>query len=114
MTETIPVWVTIIGMVLGSGTSSAIVAWLLKRFDRNSAQDNALRVLLFCQLEKINDRQVRAGHVCPMAVKERAEQIYGAYHRLGGNGLGTQMIADIRDAHILPEKPQPTHGKDQS
>lgn len=103
LTETIPVWTTIAVAVIGSSGTATITAWLLRRLDRNDAQDNALRVLLFCQLEKINSHQVSAGHVCPTHVKERAEQIYSAYHALGGNGLGTQMIEDIRDAHIAPD-----------
>ena len=104
MTETIPVWLTLVGMIPGSGATASITGWLLNRFDKPTALEEAVRVLLFCKLERINDDQVEAGHVCPTHVKERAEQIYAAYHGLGGNGLGTQMINDIRDAHIAPDK----------
>lgn len=113
MTETLPDWAVLLGAILGSGATGTIVTWLLNRFDHNGAQDNALRVLLFCQLEKINDRQVAAGHVCPVHIKERAEQVYNAYHRLGGNGLGTQMIEDIRDAHIAPPPDKDTTDTDR-
>lgn len=105
MTETISEWAVILTAVIGSGATGTLVTWLLGKLDHNGAQDNALRVILFCLLEDINDQQVRAGHVCPIHIKERAEQIYTAYHRLGGNGLGTAMIEDIRDAHIKPDKP---------
>lgn len=104
MTETIPVWATLLVAILGSGATGTLTAWLLKRFDRPSALERAMRLLLFLRLEEINDAQVAAGHVCPIHIKERAEQLYAAYHDLGGNGLGTAMIEDIRDAHIKTDK----------
>lgn len=38
--------------------------------------------------------------VCDVSTKETAETIYRAYSALGGNGVGSQMIEDIRHAHI--------------
>lgn len=104
MTETLPVWAMLAAAVIGSGATGTITAWILRRFDKPTALERAVRVLLFCKLERIQEQQVAAGHVCPTHVKERAEQIYAAYHELGGNGLGTQMIDDIRDAHIKPDE----------
>ncbi|KFI49999.1 hypothetical protein [Bifidobacterium biavatii] len=103
MTETLPVWAVILTAVIGSGATGTFTAWILRRFEKPSALERAMRLILFLRLEEINDQQVEDGHVCPIHVKERAEQIYSAYHDLGGNGLGTAMIEDIRDAHIKPD-----------
>lgn len=46
------------------------------------------------------------GGVCDVETKQTAEKIYRAYHALGGNGVGTQMIEDIRNAHIARTEEQ--------
>ena len=56
--------------------------------------------VLFCKLEALYRQMVDAGGVASIPLKQSAERIYAAYHGLGGNGTGTSMIQDIRDAHI--------------
>ena len=66
----------------------------------SGAAKEGLRVLLFCKLEHIQAAMVTNDGVCDVSTKETAETIYRAYSALGGNGVGSQMIEDIRHAHI--------------
>lgn len=47
---------------------------------------------------------VDSGGVASVPLKQSAERIYSAYHGLGGNGTGTSMIRDIREAHIKQQE----------
>lgn len=88
------------GLLGGSGVATALISWLLKRLDRPTAEGRALQTLLFLKLKAVHREMVEKGGVCPIDVKEDAEKIYRSYHELGGNGLGTQIIEDIRSAHV--------------
>lgn len=92
--------ITLLAAVIGSGTATSIVQWWLNRLDRDTPTKEGLRVLLFCKLEHIQAAMVANGGVCDVDTKQTAETIYNAYAALGGNGLGIQMIEDIRAAHI--------------
>jgi hypothetical protein len=105
-----PAVLTVLVAVIGSGGVSTLTAWLLKRVDARREPDpqitamaEGLRELLFCKLEHLHASMVRRGGWCPIEGKQSAERIYKAYHALGGNGVGTSMIEDIRHAHIAPE-----------
>lgn len=93
--------VAIVVAVVGSSGAGTIVAWALRKLDsKNDPLHEGVRVLLFCKLEAIQQQMVQDGGVCDVPTKQTAEQIYSAYHAMGGNGVGTQMIEDIRRAHI--------------
>lgn len=100
--------VAVVSSVLGSGALTLLVTRILDRFDNRNPVRQGMRVLLFLGLERIHREMVEAGEVCPVDVKRTAEQIYAAYHGLGGNGVGTQMIEEIRRAHIEPDPEQRT------
>lgn len=77
------------------------VTWILSKVDqRHDPLHEGVRELLFCKLEALHRQMVDAGGVASIPLKQSAERIYAAYHGLGGNGTGTSMIQDIRDAHI--------------
>lgn len=102
--------VTVVVAVIGSGGFGSFTAWILRRIDRKQRDDpqtlamiEGLRELLFCELEHLHAAMVQRGGWCPVEGKQSAERIYKAYHALGGNGVGTSMIEDIRHAHILAE-----------
>lgn len=98
--------ITLVVAVIGSGGFGAFVPWVLNRIDRRADSDpmhEGLRTLLFCKLRQIHGEMVDHDCVCDVDTKQTAEKVYKAYSSLGGNGTGTSMIHDIRDAHIRPE-----------
>ena len=87
--------------VIGSGGFGAFVPWLLGKLDnRHDPLHEGVKELLFCKLEMLHQQMVDNGGVADIPLKQSAERIYRAYHGLGGNGVGTAMMQDIRDAHI--------------
>lgn len=91
--------VAIVIAIIGSGGSGVFVTWILSKVDqRHDPLHEGVRELLFCKLEALHRQMVDAGGVA--SIQQSAERIYAAYHGLGGNGTGTSMIQDIRDAHI--------------
>lgn len=90
---------TLIAAIIGSNAFLAVVTWVLQRLDRNPLRDG-VKELLFCKLETLHLRMVDNEGIMSVADKETAERIYTAYHTLGGNGVGTRMITEIRQAHI--------------
>lgn len=48
---TLTVWLTFAGTILGSGATGTLTAWMLKRFDRTSVLERAVRELCFVKLE---------------------------------------------------------------
>lgn len=95
--------VAVVSSVLGSGVITLVATRIIDRFDNRNPVRQGMRMLLFLKLEHIHKEMVDADEVCPVEVKRTAEQIYSAYHSLGGNGVGTQMIEEIRRAHIEPD-----------
>lgn len=91
----------LIAAIIGSNAFLAVVTWLLQRVDsRRDPMRDGVRQLLFCELETMYLRMVDSGGVMRVSDKETAENIYDAYHALGGNGVGTRMITEIRQARI--------------
>lgn len=91
---------TLVAALIGSGAATSIVQWILGHAERDTPTKEGLRVLLFCKLEHIQAAMVANDGICDVSTKETAETIYRAYSALGGNGVGSQMIEDIRHAHI--------------
>lgn len=73
--------------------------------ERDTAIEEGVRALLFDKLSRMHRVYVTQQRPCPLDVKERAEQIYLAYHTLGGNGIGTHMRDEIISAHRGPTPP---------
>lgn len=67
---------------------------------RQSARDAALLCLLRSYLESMHARYVVDGAPCPVAAKDAARDAYAAYHELGGNGTGTHLYEEIREAPV--------------
>lgn len=106
MNETIPVWLTFVGMVLGSGATGTITAWMLRHLDNTSVLDQAVRELLLCRLEDLRAEMVANDGIADEDLKGRSQRLYDVYHELGGNGHGTSLNNDIQSAPIAPRKPQ--------
>ena len=112
------------GLATGFGVSN-VITWLLKRYDRLhpavdvdrivrrieelneqidlstladklDALDNAVIELAYLRIRERHETAMSHGWLHPNE-KHVLERLYHAYHSLGGNGVGTQMIEDIRN-----------------
>lgn len=101
------------GVATGLGVSG-IISWLLGRYDkRHPAVDmnkvaeklddlNAAVVeLAYLRIRERHESAIRHGWLHPNE-KHVLERLYTAYHSIGGNGTGTEMIEDIRRLPSVP------------
>lgn len=105
---TLTVWLTFAGTILGSGATGTLTAWMLKRFDRTSVLEQAVRELLLCRLEDLRAEMVARDGIADEDLKGRSQRLYDVYHELGGNGHGTALNDDIQSAPIAPRQSRPT------
>ncbi len=95
------------GVATGLGVSG-IISWLLGRYDKRhpvtdmnkiaEKLDNlnaAVVELAYLRIRERHADAVRHGWLHPNE-KHVLERLYAAYHSIGGNGTGTEMIEDIR------------------
>lgn len=85
-----------------------LTAWMLKRFDRTSVLEQAVRELLLCRLEDLRAEMVARDGIADEDLKGRSQRLYDVYHELGGNGHGTALNDDIQSAPIAPRQSRPT------
>lgn len=117
------------GLATGIG-ASGVVSWMLNRYDRRhpvvdvdklverieelNAQvdlstlagkleglNTAVRELAYLRIRERHENAMRHGWLHPNE-KHVLERLYSAYHSIGGNGTGTQMIEDIRRLPSIP------------
>lgn len=110
MTLTAGDWITIVSCVLGSGTITVIVQHVLDwvqstrrreetpevRARNTISRHSGLRIL-----KDIHRDAVTRGYVTLDEVED-AQEIYNAYHLLGGNGAGTRIINDLKSMNNYP------------
>lgn len=119
------------GLATGVGASS-VITWLLNRYDRRhpavdvdrivrrieelneqidlstladklDALNNAVIELAYLRIRERHETAMRHGWVHPNE-KHVLERLYAAYHSIGGNGVGTQMIEEIRNLPSVPPR----------
>lgn len=103
------------GVATGLGVSG-IISWLLGRYDKRhpvvdvnkivEKLDNlnaAVVELAYLRIRERHERAVRHGWLHPNE-KHVLERLYAAYHSIGGNGTGTEMIEDIRRLPSVPPR----------
>lgn len=117
------------GLATGIGASS-VITWLLNRYDRRhpvvdvnqlvqrvedlndavdlstlaeklAALNSAVIELAYLRIRERHENAMRHGWLHPNE-KHVLERLYAAYHSIGGNGTGTQMIEDIRRLPSMP------------
>ncbi|RSX48949.1 hypothetical protein [Bifidobacterium castoris] len=117
------------GLATGIG-ASGVVSWMLNRYDRRhpvvdvdklverieelNAQvdlstlagkleglNTAVKELAYLRIRERHENAMRHGWLHPNE-KHVLERLYAAYHSIGGNGTGTQMIEDIRRLPSIP------------
>ena len=76
------------------------IVWLLKRQTRDrDANSKGTMLLLRVQLIEYHDKYMMLGEI-PSYAYENFCEMYGAYHKLGGNGMVTKMKQEIEELHL--------------
>ena len=107
------------GVATGLGVSG-IISWLLGRYDKRhpvtdmnkiveklDGLNNAVIELAYLRIRERHESAMRHGWLHPNE-KHVLERLYAAYHSIGGNGVGTEMIEDIRRLPSVPPGEDPT------
>lgn len=106
------------GVATGLGVSG-IISWLLGRYDKRHPVTDMTKIadqldnlnaavveLAYLRIMDRHEQAVRAGWLHPNE-KHVMERLYAAYHAIGGNGTGTEMIEDIRRLPSVPPRGGP-------
>lgn len=76
------------------------IVWLLKKQKRDrDANSKGTMLLLRVQLIEYHDKYMRLGEI-PSYAYENFNEMYDAYHKLGGNGMVTKMKQEIEQLHL--------------
>ena len=76
------------------------IVWLLERqkTDRD-ANSKGTMLLLRVQLIEYHDKYMKLGEI-PSCAYQNFQEMYEAYHALGGNGMVTKMKNEIEELHL--------------
>lgn len=76
------------------------IVWILKKqkTDRD-ANSKGTMLLLRVQLIEYHDKYMSIGEI-PSYAYENFNEMYAAYHELGGNGMITKMKEEIEELHL--------------
>lgn len=76
------------------------IVWLLQqqKKDKNANERGAM-LLLRVQLIEYHTKYMRLGEI-PSYAYQNFEEMYEAYHDLGGNGMVKKMYEEIKELHI--------------
>ena len=76
------------------------IVWLLKNQKKDrDANSKGTMLLLRVQLIEYHDKYMRLGEI-PSYAYENFNEMYDAYHKLGGNGMVTKMKQEIEELHF--------------
>ena len=76
------------------------IVWLLKKQKRDrDANSKGTMLLLRVQLIEYHDKYMRLGEI-PSYAYENFNEMYDAYHKLGGNVMVTKMKQEIEELHF--------------
>ena len=76
------------------------IVWLLKKQKRDrDANSKGTMLLLRVQLIEYHDKYMRIGEI-PSYAYENFNEMYDAYHKLGGNGMVTKVKQEIEELHF--------------
>lgn len=76
------------------------IVWLLKKQKRDrDANSKGTMLLLRVQLIEYHDKYMRLGEI-PSYAYENFNEMYDAYHKLGGNGMVTKMKQENEELHL--------------
>ena len=76
------------------------IVWLLKKQKRDrDANSKGTMLLLRVQLIEYHDKYTAMGEI-PSYAYQNFNEMYEAYHALGGNGMITKMHEEIEELHL--------------
>ena len=76
------------------------IVWLLKRQKNDrDANSRGTMLLLRVQLIVYHDKYMKLGEI-PSYAYQNFQEMYDAYHQLGGNGMVTKMKNEIEELHL--------------
>ena len=76
------------------------IVWLLQNQKKaRDANTKGTMLLLRVQLIEYHDRYMKLGSI-PSYAYENFQEMYEAYHKLGGNGMITKMKEEIEELHL--------------
>ena len=76
------------------------IVWLLKRQKNDrDANSRGTMLLLRVQLIEYHDKYMKLGEL-PSYAYQNFQEMYDAYHQLGGNGMVTKMKNEIEELHL--------------
>lgn len=76
------------------------IVWLLKRQKNDrDANSRGTMLLLRVQLIEYHDKYMKLGEI-PFYAYQNFQEMYEAYHELGGNGMVTKMKNEIEELHL--------------
>lgn len=81
-------------------TFMGYIVWLLKRQKNDrDANSRGTMLLLRVQLMEYHDKYMKLGEI-PSYAYQNFQEMYEAYHELGGNGMVTKMKNEIEELHL--------------
>ena len=86
---------SVVGAVVG-----ALVTAIANKFKSSKAFEAGMRALLWRELKNIHAESMENGG---MSVEDRRhlENVYSAYHNIGGNGTGTRLCEEAMNTPVL-------------
>lgn len=76
------------------------IVWLLQNQKKDrDANTKGTMLLLRVQLIEYHDKYMKLGEI-PSYAYENFEEMYEAYHKLGGNSMITKMKEEIEELHL--------------
>lgn len=80
------------------------IVWLLKEQKKDrDANSKGTMLLLRVQLIEYHSKYMQLGEI-PSYAYTNFEEMYQAYHELGGNGMVTKMHEEIQELHLKTKK----------
>jgi len=80
------------------------IVWALQtQKKRRRADSRGIMLLLRQQLEWLHDKYTERGEI-PRYALTNFDEIYQAYHELGGNGTATKMSEDVHELPLVNER----------
>lgn len=82
------------------------IVWLLKNQKKDrDANSKGTMLLLRVQLIEYHDKYMSIGEI-PSYAYENFNEMYDAYHEMGGNGMVTKMKEEIEELHLKKKEVQ--------
>ena len=76
------------------------IVWILKHQKKDrDANSKGTMLLLRVQIIGYHDKYIREGKI-PSYAYENFDEMYQAYHELGGNGMITKMYEEVQELHL--------------